>query len=433
MTLPEEKADLEAIDRAKAIERKTALLVRYSLPLIFLFSWIIVGSYGREVLYFLPSHGLGHFYESRLGLLVAVLTCIIIFLWTCGTYFRAESVTTNGLLTLSLYGCIFIGGNWILATKPAKTILCDCVLLRSPHLDFARNIAGSTLQLQQAKPSEKNLIAFVGSSQINLGIDEKLVVSRLVNVRTEKFCLPGMVPLQYLLFQNSLQKKEAKVVICWLSEFDFFREHKVPANRLRWNMSLPLWFEYNSLLSGSEKYRNRVEMVDLLSGSLSSMWRQRELWQMFAFRFWWQFDPQEERASEAEKQIGARLANLAQGRENLKRNIQRTEMIEINFSAFEDFASRLNQQGVQMIVIEGECHPQAMFDYPSEFRDETQKRLQTLSARYGFLYFTEEQRPAFPDRLWADALHLTPEGSKVLTEWLIAKLSQHPNISKAAN
>ena len=320
--------------------------------------------------------------------------------------------------------------NLVLENPRAAWIFQEAVKARTPQLNFARNIVfvQQHLHLSKQDTAESSAsglkIGLVGSSQTNLGVDSAQLSRQMNEAKVAKICLPGMVPLQYAALGRDIDAQNFDVVVCWLSEFDFFREQTLPTNRLRWCCDLANFQSLLSILSSKLIWKSRSDMADLAVATQVGIWQQRELFQMLAFRFWWRFDAETTIASKEEIQIGARLGNRKQGITNARKNIARTPLLETNFAAFRQFQKDVTVSGAQLIVLEGECHPDTMVAYDKTFRPETRGRLKTLAADERFLFVEADERFDIKESDWSDAVHLNETGRSKLTSFLASFIKQ---------
>jgi len=417
--LPSEQTDAASRQIVRVYEQSVVRWLLYCLPLIFFIVWVISAIYGRTFLFFLPARPAAEFFRSRLGLAAAAATSMCPVIWFLALRLTPRSRTVESYSAVVLTAVLVSLSGVFLATPQVQTVICNLVLLRSPHLDFARNIAWTKLLLLQVPQTERTLrIGLVGSSQINLAVDEKRLSEQVQGSDVRKFCLPGMVPLQYAGLIEDLERQKLDVIVCWLSEFDFFRETGLPVDRLRWCGTRKSNIRFARLLGPKLCWENRAGFADLTSAAGSTCWRDREILQMLIFRFWWHSDPRFVIATPEELKVGARLADREQGLQNLRENVMRTPLLEANFDAFRMFASSCIAAGSTLIVVQGECEPDAMRVYDPSFRDETHSRLRQMSGELQFVYSDAKSRVDLSSSDWADSLHLNSDGRQKFTLWL---------------
>lgn len=394
-------------------------------PFLVACAWGLMSIYGKSILFMHAPGELMDIGSSKYGIAAGALTAAMIVFWWVSvrtTFLKNKRLNRWFNVIVPIAVTAILG---ILISYPRTAfVFQESVKSRAPQLDYARNIVYMRQALTRPHEPGTSLVALVGSSQINLGVDSEELSRRTEQSKVEKFCLPGMVPMQYQAMAHQISERGPDVVVCWMSEFDFFRERRLPSNRLRWS-STPKNFSllFDSLLPRL-RFINRAELADLAFASMVETWKQRELFQMLAFRFWWRFDAEQSNVSAAEKLIGARLGNHKQGIANAKQNILQTPLLNANFSAFADFARILSKQGTRLIVIEGESHPELMAAYSSEFRLETRRRLNELANEIGFQYITFNARPSFDQSEWRDAVHLNDIGKEKLTRFVAETISK---------
>ncbi len=425
MNLPSEQFDLDSRSRVAQFERKVLVVLTWLSPVLLLAVWVLAGWYGRYWLFLQPTEAWTAFVASKGAVACALLVPFCLMVWWGSVRFSlASSPRFCTLAAVAGAVGVFSIANVAFLVPSAVWYFQEAVKVRAPQLNFARNIVSMEQRLAHSKvASPEGRIALIGSSQINLGIDEKQLASSLGDVEVSKFCMPGMVPMQYQALASGIIQQRPTVAVCWLSEFDFFRERELPSGRLRWCMNGRNLSQLLSVLRRDQWWTYRADLADLSVASVCPVWQQRELFQMLAFRFWWRFDAEQVQASKEELQVGAAMAGTEAGIQNAAKNIVRTPLLDASFAAFNDFQSRLKQAGVKLYVIEGESHPDAMAVYSADFRIETRLRLQKLAAGGEFVYVPAEKRIAFEKSDWMDAVHLNDVGRQKLTRFVVELLS----------
>ncbi|MBB3206284.1 hypothetical protein FHS27_002093 [Rhodopirellula rubra] len=438
MSLPQEIETNQACRCVSDWERGLSTILLWSSPVILIVTWVGSATFGKTLLFLYPAASPAGFISSKLGLVAGILAALSIVLYWA-TLRTARIERANRLPGLSPLLCLLgLGlGGLLLQFPKSHWVFQESVKARTPQLEFSRNIIFMQQKLFTEAPIEitpapLSKVGLVGSSQINLGIDVEQLETWSGEGAVHKYCLPGMVPLQYQALSAPLAEKRLDVVVCWLSEFDFFRERELPTSRLRWCAETANVRDVFSVLTPNQAWFNRGHLADLATAVVTPLWSQREPIQMLSFRFWWRFDVGAPVASDEEQQVGARLADLDQGVKNAKQNIQRTPLVDANFQAFERFARRLTDAGTRLVIIEGESHPLTMEAYPPAFRAETREKLSELSRSVGFDFVTTDQRVQLETDDWRDAVHLNETGEAKLTNWLMNYLQESTNRLGAA-
>ena len=425
--IPEERTDIASMQAIRQGEQQFVTALCWLTPALAILGWLAFGMFFPTLLYLQPPNTLAATVNSPLGWIGGFSFAMIPWVWRFGmTMVAVDDQRFRGILSFSGILAMLLALNWALGQPKAEFVLEESVKARAPQLDFVRNIAFKQQLLRQPSiPTTVSnpRIALVGSSQINLGIDVEQLRESTDAAGVISACMPGMVPLQYLAIADRITQQHPTVVVCWLSEFDFFRERTLPTVRLRWCSDRKNVLAIASTLSGEQKFNNRGELADLALAAISPLWRQRSLIAMVAFRYWWPWNSGFEVVDQDEANVGAVLVDQQQGIENLRSNIARTEMVEPNFMAFAQFANQITASGARLIVVEGESHPDAMQVYPEAFRLETRARLIDLSDSIGFEFFNENQRPSFKASDWRDAVHLNAGGRDRLTRWVADRIS----------
>jgi hypothetical protein len=301
--------------------------------------------------------------------------------------------------------------------------------LRTENPSYARNVlfwhAEDFPQAGNASQSGTR-IGIAGSSQINFAVDHQLLAQLLTDARVEKNCLAGFGPMNYLTLIDRIADRGHTDVVCWLSEFDMFRETGLPADRLRWCMAPRAWIGLWGLLSPAQRWSNRAELADLAAAAWVPLWQHRQHVRRTMFGYWWDISRPEEPTSPGGAQVLARMADAAAAQENVRRNIGRTELVELNFDCFERFARELTARGIRLLVVEGSSHPQIMRSYDPTYRGETRQRLSAMADAVGFRYLSSDQLPALDADDFIDPYHLGDDARTDFTGFL-AECLQAPS------
>lgn len=434
--LPEEDHGQPTRDAVQQFESTVIRWLIRLIPLWLVAGWLVIGPLRNTILFLQPVRPFRHWMATPAALLagIAVVSgCLATgLLWFLGRKLSSAKPNMIGWFgfVVGVTMGVVVCGNVLNETKVRFT-LEESVKSRAPQLDFVRNIAFKQQELRlpadQPAQSSQPRIAIIGSSQINLGIDVSLLKKQTLSEDVISVCMPGMVPVQYLALRDDLIAKSPTHVVCWVSEFDFFRESHLPTVRLRWCVDRDNLPQIASTLTLPQKYQNRSQLADLSLASIMPLWQQRSLLQLALFRFWWGWDAEGQEIDKDEAAIGGRLADKEQGIKNVRQNISRTPMVESNFAAFSQFANIFDDVGIQLIVIEGETHPDAMKVYPHKFRMETRQRLAEMAEKNRhFRYITEAERPAFDESDWRDAVHLNELGRMKLTTFVAEMIQEIP-------
>lgn len=394
----------------------------------------LVHRYLLYVLYLEPVDSSWQFaqaFQSKSALAVAIAVAALPWLWLCGLKIGAKLTQSRfpwavlfaigGVLSLSV----------ALSTPRATWFFVEWTKIRTPNPSFARN----TLFWEQRNFEEigngATNVGLVGSSQTYQGFDLQQLHAECPQFTFEKNTLAGFGPMQYPFLADRLSERGFDIIVCQLSEFDFFREDFVPDNRLRWAASLDGTISVASTLTSDQQWANRGTLAEMTFASVVPLWRQRDHFRRTLFGYWWKkSDP-----PAASNHDTARLAD-APGLEiaitYLKENVGHKSLVAANFKSFELFANRLQQQNVRMIVIEGLVHPQARAAYDTDdLQQKTRQRLITMAAEQNFQYFDQTQLPSFTAADFADAYHLNKTGRIRLSSFLASRLNTaHDNVSR---
>jgi len=276
---------------------------------------------------------------------------------------------------------------------------------------FARNVINWKYDtLTYAPKPGKPLVVLLGSSQMDYAVDERLLAEALPGARVKKRWLSGFSILQYLVVAPEVLEQRPTAIVCWLSEFDAFREDRLPTNRLRFFSRAATLTLLAKILGPAECWGNRAQLADMTFASLAPLWRDRDLLRVLFRKFWWRLPTAEPEPRMADV--------IARERENIRRAVRRTRLVEVNFRSFRRFAQMVTAQGVRLFVFEGSTHPDGTSIYDPGFRPETRRRLERMAREVGFVYVPEEQMPRFSRRDFESIYHLNGPARRRFTHFL---------------
>ncbi len=442
-TLPVESPD-EAVRRAQRdAECRWAWRACIVSPLLGGLTWAFVAKYLLFVMYLKPVTTTFSVMEAlrwKPALALGVLAFVAPWCWLVTV--RTPRSTTRLPWAALLSFIVVIGACLVLDRPRAKWFFVEWAIVRTPNPSFARN----TLMWEQRKferigshPESAPLVRLVGSSQIYQGADLDLLHAEVPAVTWEKNCLAGFGPMQYPWVLDVLFDPQPQMVVCWLSEFDFFREDQLPLNRLRWASTLngvdrlsrsidwplvnvdrrwqPLSEGRNWQTDPQDQSSLRSDYADLELAAALPLWRLRDHVRRTVFHYWQDVSRPSAAANVDGPQL-AQSADMEYAQESLRNNVGRKQFVDTNFRAFEQFARALQDANVRLLVCEGSTHPDATAVYDPQFRSETRNRLQELAKTVGFQYLDESQLPAFTREDFADPYHLNQHGCSRFSAFL---------------
>jgi hypothetical protein len=220
----------------------------------------------------------------------------------------------------------------------------------------------------------------------------------------------------------ALKDQNARLVIVLLSEFDVFRDQRMPTERMRYFGEWPEKVELIGLMPSSLIWANRSELVDLMFADVTPLWRDRDLYRVLALSTWWKAPAKQSEVKDEKQRYNAILDHG----NALKTSISRTRLLELNFGAFEKFAESLRDQGIELWVFEGMTNPlaTAVYDPNSELRTEARERFTAMAEKSGFQYVSAASIPTFTETDFADALHLNTSAIQRFTDFISKRLCE---------
>ena len=305
----------------------------------------------------------------------------------------------------------------------------EWVIPRTPNPSFARNtLYWEQKNFESTGPlNAARSIGLVGSSQTYQGFDLPLLSANLPDHHFEKNCLAGFGPMQYPFLWERIQERQFNVIVCQLSEFDFYREDTLPVSRLRWASGMNgikgLW----SALTSSQRWDNRGDLADLCFAAHFPLWRHRDHFRRVATDYWWRKSATQSTASKTGtgEVVLADAPGLTEAVLHLQQNVGQKKLVDANFRSFELFAAELKSRSIELVVIEGHVHPEARRAYDREgMQEKTRTALAKLAKQLDFPYIDQNHQPQFSEHDFGDAYHLNSSGRLKLTEILLSCLEE---------
>jgi len=326
-----------------------------------------------------------------------IIVVMFLFVWIISlNIWRTHFINYTTLHKWPLYAIlatsIVFATGILLAQKQAQLTLY--ALVTQGGSTTVSNWKAMVLQSSARSLADANIIV-MGSSQIGSAVDTRMLQKLLHGETVERYIAPGFGILQYQMSKDGLMGLHPKIVVCWLSEFDTFRGDIIPANRLKYTVTLSGLVQLVSLLGIRETWNNRSELADLTASSFLQLWRDRDLLRPLIL------------AEKGELRPANQLSRDNHIRK-LKETIHRSKLLDINFASFALFAGEMKQQGVELYLLEGITNPMAMTSYDPDgrFRLESRHRFQEMANEIGFHYMTREQMPRVTVSDFSDATHL---------------------------
>lgn len=425
--LPVEKFDEQWRSNLQQMELKWCKRFFLLLPLLVLALIPVISRYLLWVLYLQPPLEIlqwDDFFQAKAMILSLGIVVIPVF-WWCGLKWERKKQTKVGSVALMI---LFIAGsNVLLTTGSARWFFVEWAKVRTPNPSFARNTlfweqrnfeqSPQCSSVQSEIPLRQKQVQLVGSSQIYQATNLHILEAEAEEFCVEKNCLAGFGPIQYQFLMPRIAERNPDIIVCWLSEFDFYREDNIPTNRLRWGASSGPLITLIQQLDRVMMWTSRGDLADLSLAAYFPLWRNRDHIKRTFLHYWW------DRSRPINQQIEqvdvlAQSVGLEQALGFLKKSIHRSQMLEVNFRCFEQFALACQEANIELIVFEGQSHPLAVQAYDVNYKTETRKRLSDLSQSCDFRFYDYHEIPHFTDEEFGDAYHLNSHGQKRWTKFL---------------
>ena len=371
-----------------------------------------------------PGLGFGSWSQMKPALVLLGAIELLACFWLAGVELELRCPwVAQKRFPLAGIAAIFLVGAACLPLVYPKTrwTFAEWAKVRAPNPSFARNtLFWEAREFEEFGNTDaaKHRVDAVGSSQINAAVDGSLLARLLPATAVEKQCLAGFGPIQYLTLHDRIAERGCRTIVCWLSEFDFYREDRVPINRIRWAATamgtVALW----NALEPIERWSNRSELADLSFAAIVPIWRNRDHFRRTIFGYWWDLSRPADTATDGAGSQLARAADFEAAKRNLAENVGDKRLVATNFRCFRRFAELSAKDGVKLIVFEGCSHPEVMKVYDPRFRRQTRLAMQSMAAEAKFVYVPADEMPTFTTADFGDAYHLNDTGRAKFTHYL---------------
>ncbi len=274
---------------------------------------------------------------------------------------------------------------------------------------------------QSVLESDDFRIGLVGSSQVAAGFDRDMMSDALGNSSAELGLVLGMTPPQYLMLAENVNRQRFDVVVCYLSEFDFYRDEGITAERLAWGAAPGFATDLASQATSQQLFRDRSEFAWISLAQWSTLWRHREHLRNTLFHWWEDLRSHRESHANVVDMIASQADASAETLETLRAADH--EYLGANFWSFQQFCNKVSARGTAIIIIEGACHSEVMSEFPNAARRQTRQTLREIASGCGATYLAEDQIPSFSDSDFVDGTHLGAVGRERLTRFLVDHLN----------
>ncbi len=316
-----------------------------------------------------------------------------------------------GWIWLAVAGTV-LAAECLLATPRVQAALWLAARARlEGRQHFMREVCYVRLEEAAGRTAAGPAVVLVGSSQVLLGVDEHLLAAEqsLPVIRRAMF---GMTPLRALSMRAYVPFRNQDRCVQYLSEFDFTNHDEFP---FEWFRPYASWRTVPDVLrcvSGRVKLLRWRQVVDYALAATTEWWRARDFLRQIAFHF-----SGGERTEATEKAPPDLAAAAAKARGPL--NFRAGEI-----AGFRQFARRLSEQGVELIVFEGGVNPAIDSEDRRQAKRETREMVaHFLAGGYGRYVPLEEQVLDLGPGDWFDMNHLGPTGREKLTRRIAQELS----------
>jgi len=284
-------------------------------------------------------------------------------------------------------------------------------------------------QLHDNVASLHRPIIFFGSSQISAAVNPQKLQELNPTLHPKRMYLPGLKPILYSILADDIIAKRPRLIVCFLSEFDFLLSHDIPANRIRhfatFNNQSDLW----QALNLSQRWAARYDLVDIGLATLLPVWRDRDLLASLVRHFWWHTPPYAI-ASASAARTARTLAKVLETPalfKQLARTFQSSQLfLQPYLQYFANFAQQAQQENIPLIVFEGQVHPEMLKAYDPQrvMRTKIRQALQAMALKYNYTYIPTSAMPRFDGADFVDPIHFNQQGSTRFTHYLSTVLAE---------
>ncbi|MBI3866660.1 MAG: hypothetical protein HY290_32670 [Planctomycetia bacterium] len=426
--LPAEDIGPQPSAESLARERRFALWSCLAAPVLAAAILPVTSKYLLYAIYLTPAEGPVSWEPrnfTRQALALSAFIAAAPLVWLACLEIQRSILRLNRLPKLpwgALLAVAAVLGSAPLLTAPrVRWFFVEWCKIRTPNPSFARNtLFWEQRNFESAGSADgRPKIGLVGSSQVYAGFDLAQLAAGIPHSSVEKNCLAGFGPVQYPMLIGRLDERDFSAVVCMISAFDMFREDELPVNRLCWSANARGLQRLLSIMPNKTVWRERSGAGDLAFSCCCPMWRLREHFHRTSLEYWWDVSKPPERAAANGELVLAISVRLDEAKDSIRRNVQRTEYVDVNFDAFRLFARHLCDKGITLIVFEGQLHPDLEPIYPKKFRTETVERMKEMAQSVGFDYVVREDLPPLNISDFADGYHVNEAGRQKLTHALV--------------
>jgi hypothetical protein len=342
------------------------------------------------------------------GMALAAAGGCIPLAWRLGLAWRARRGWVVGL---ALMVVLAVDAVWRGVPMQAFTWLAARPRLEG-HQHFMREVCYVRLEEAVGRADPASAIVLVGSSQVLVGVDEKLLRELVQPVPVIRRAMFGMSPLKALAMMPYMPYRSGDVSFHNLSEFDFTNKEEFPHD---WFRPYASWRTLPAVLACMEPRVRRKHWgrtVDYAMAATLELWRDRDFLRQIAFNFWGI-----EKDEVIETDEAARAKVVARARGNLS-------FAAAEKRAFHAFAERLEREGVRMLIFEGDVRPDLHDEDRLEARRLVREELREWAAAGPHRHVSlEEQGLNLGMEHWRDMTHLSESGRRLLTLRIAEKWS----------
>jgi hypothetical protein len=333
--------------------------------------------------------------------------------WLCALGFLLIPAVWRLLLPVRLpRGAALIGA--LIAVSLAEGLLRTATLQAplwlasrsrlEPDQHFMREVCYVRLEETDGRWNSAPGLVLVGSSQVLCGVDEHLLRDLVRPVPVIRRAVFGLTPLKALSMATYVPYRPGDVCVQYLSEMDFTDQDVFPHSWFRPFASWRTWRLVMTSISFPDRLRHWRRAVDYALGATSETWRARDFIRQIALHF---------RGARADASVLTGAPDLPALVDNARAELH---FMPGEQRAFLTYAGWLQQQGVDLLVFEGDVSPALHSASRLRAKQKVRQKFADMAAQ-GILRYvpmTEQGLNLTADH-WGDYTHLNETGRERLT------------------
>lgn len=346
--------------------------------------------------------------------------------------FRFKHILSVVLFVITIFAVrILLFGNraiWDFYHKQTKNILRERQLRLIKYQEQKYN--------KQSFPKKRYLV--IGSSQINrIFRNDGLQI-----YDTELLSLPGLMPWEYVFFQQNIRRIKPDYIIIYVSEFDIARDIKIEKLMVtpkHWPSAINLiqrMYQHNSMCNNCIENVGRVIMSYIFPEYKFNFIFSALLKKFIGYRD--KNDQNEIRKDIKQKPLAQRakspkelLARKLQRRPKFFENRLNRKEIGVNIVLLEDFIQFCIKENITVIMLDGAYNPMIYSDRLRKMNKRVRAKICKIAEKYTHTTFVSGHKLyQFQIEEYMDATHVTEDAGNRYVKELFEYLEDSGSFAK---